>query len=327
MSSYARLSNYNGHVSNNQHFPMNTQTIPVNNHSHGYNSLTYNNNGNQYNNISQGYGSTCENFIQQPCGNRNLQGANEYYNNDVTYQPARVRGSWDQVKGLYELNPQADNCIVKSKKSSKKEYFSNDNELIIISADSWCGYSKKIKQILGDIKKLLGDIGVKVTYVSDKDNKSDFDALSKENNVRGYPTMLFNSGGNTQVWPGFMPAKSIQDKVKQHLGGGGDTARTKIQKGDDITLTCVSANSWCGYSKKLSESKDEFVKVLGNNGINFDLINDTDNKNKFDKMCKENNVRGYPHCMLLVNGKKVSDISGYRPAQKMLEECKKALKN
>jgi len=26
-------------------------------------------------------------------------------------QPAAVRGTWDQVKGLYELNPQTNSCV------------------------------------------------------------------------------------------------------------------------------------------------------------------------------------------------------------------------
>lgn len=35
----------------------------------------------------------------------------ENYHSTPWQQPAAVRGTWDQVKGLYELNPQSNSCV------------------------------------------------------------------------------------------------------------------------------------------------------------------------------------------------------------------------
>ncbi len=78
-------------------------------------------------------------------------------------------------------------------------------------------------------------------------------------------------------------------------------------------------------SGKLSASKDALAEKLGANGIKLNMVNETEDKENFDKLSKEHSVRGFPHCMIFVNGKKVADISGYRPPDAMVEEVKKHL--
>ena len=61
------------------------------------------------------------------------------------------------------------------------------------------------------------------------------------------------------------------------------------------------------------------------NGIKLNMVNETEDKENFDKLSKEHQVTGFPACMIFVNGKKVADISGYRPPEAMVEEVKKHL--
>jgi len=430
--SYASLGNYNGTQSGPRiaaHTPsMKEQYIHVNSQNFGYDALSHGYKGRQYNAITDSYGAGCGQSITSSCG------ANEYYNsnnnsNAVKYKPVKVRGSWDQVKGLYELNPQADNCIVNKKPeyykaehkleiygmegcphcvkvkksldeikrllkdikvevdyissreqpdkfkegatqhsfkgfpafcldkgtktwlgasppdsikqkvqdylngsgkrkvaSNRQQKSSGDNKnMVIVSADSWCSYSMAIRKELEQIKKALAELGVGITYVSDKDNKSDFDKYSNKYNIRGYPTIIFDAGGELEdVWPGYAPADKLKDRAKKHMEKRKHKKERK-ESDDDVMLVCISADDWCGYSRKLSASKNELSQKLGANGIKLNMVNATENKPEFDRLSKEHNVRGFPHCVLIVNGKKVVDISGYRPPEGMLQECMKNL--
>ncbi len=73
----------------------------------------------------------------------------------------------------------------------------------------------------------------------------------------------------------------------------------------------VSADSWCGYSKKMSAEKDKIKKALDKAGIDYVLVSDTADKEQFDKISKAHKVDGFPHSILIVDGKKVHDVPGY----------------
>ena len=202
---YASLGNYNKPYPGMINGPrtakgtpsMAIQDIHTNNQNLGYNALSHGYKGREYNAITESYGGSCGQTIQAACagGRCDAINANEYYHGnakDVRYRPVQVRGPWDQVKGLYELNPQADNCIV-NKQRKKPEYYDKNKELIILSAVKWCGWSKKQDKEVEAIKKALAPLGVTVKYVSDKDNKEEFDRLSKELKVSGFPHFRFGS--------------------------------------------------------------------------------------------------------------------------------------
>ena len=91
---------------------------------------------------------------------------------------------------------------------------------------------------------------------------------------------------------------------------------------NNATLKVLSADSWCGYSKKMSAQEKELKDKLANIGVNLEMVNDTQDKGKFDKESKMAKVRGFPHSVLILPNGQKKDISGYMPAEKLVAKVK-----
>ena len=123
-------------------------------------------------------------------------------------RPAAVRGTWDQVKGLYELNPQGHSCV---NLPVRENY--NKPTVVVLSADSWCGYSKKMSAQEKEIKAALKAAGFDCEFVNDSKDKAKFDKLAKQHKVNGFPTTVV---GDKKI-PGFMTPEKLVEKVKKHV--------------------------------------------------------------------------------------------------------------
>ena len=88
------------------------------------------------------------------------------------------------------------------------------------------------------------------------------------------------------------------------------------------TLKVISANTWCSYSKKMSAQENELKGKLAKIGVDLEMINDTDDKAKFDKESKTAKARGYPHSMLILSNGQKKDISGYMATDKLVAKVK-----
>jgi hypothetical protein len=121
-------------------------------------------------------------------------------------RPAAVRGTWDQVKGLYELNPQGHSCV----NLPYRENYHKKPTVTVLSADSWCGYSKKMSAQEKEITTALEATGFNVDFVNDSKDKAKFDELAKKHNIKGFPATIV--AGKTI--PGFMPPEKLVEKVK-----------------------------------------------------------------------------------------------------------------
>ena len=235
-----------------------------------------------------------------------------------------------------------------------------DAEVIIISAGSWCGYSKKMDAQIEEIIAILEPIGVRVTHVSDKDDKAAFDKHAAEHKVQGFPTSLVKRGGKVvQKMPGYKAAKPFSEAVVKHLrkslgsptpqrrgsptGGGRPTPQRRgsptggglpskpsgaggaggagNENVGDVVL-CLSANSWCGYSKKISNQKEEMAAALAALGIELIMVEDAVDKARFDELSKKHVARGFPHTVVLSNGKKKGEIGGYMPTDAFVAKAK-----
>ena len=102
---------------------------------------------------------------------------------------------------------------------------------------------------------------------------------------------------------------SFQDE--ENYSGCGCSADAKQEKQQRPLCLTISADSWCGYSKKMSAEQDQNTKALDAAGIDYVLVSDAKDKEQFDKIAKAHQVEGFPHSILIINGKKVHDVPGY----------------
>ncbi len=91
---------------------------------------------------------------------------------------------------------------------------------------------------------------------------------------------------------------------------------------NNATLKVLSANSWCGYSKKMSAQEKELKDKLAKIGVKLEMVNDTHDKAKFDAESKKEGSKGFPDSVLILSNGKKQKISGYMPAEKMVAKVK-----
>ena len=91
---------------------------------------------------------------------------------------------------------------------------------------------------------------------------------------------------------------------------------------NNATLKVLSADSWCGYSKKMSAQEKELKDKLAKIGVKLEMVNDSQDKGKFDKESKMAKARGFPHSVLILPNGQKKDISGYMPTEKLVAKVK-----
>jgi hypothetical protein len=72
----------------------------------------------------------------------------------------------------------------------------------------------------------------------------------------------------------------------------------------------------------MSAQENELKGKLAKIGVNLEMINDTDDKAKFDKESKMAVARGFPHSVLVLSNGQKKDISGYMPSDKLVAKVK-----
>ena len=91
-------------------------------------------------------------------------------------------------------------------------------EVLILSAMSFCGYCKKIHANKDDIKKALKNHGIDLKYVSDTENKAEFEKLQKKYKVKGFPaSIVLQNGKEMGRVAGYMPTQQFTEKVVAQL--------------------------------------------------------------------------------------------------------------
>ena len=101
----------------------------------------------------------------------------------------------------------------------EKPHGSGDKkEVLILSAMSFCGYCKKIHANKDDIKKALKNHGIDLKYVSDTENKAEFEKLQKKYKVKGFPaSIVLQNGKEMGRVAGYMPTQQFVEKAVAQL--------------------------------------------------------------------------------------------------------------
>lgn len=184
---------------------------------------------------------------------------------------------------------------------------SNEVSLVLVYAP-WCGYSK---QMLPDYERVKAEFDGKmingkkvniIMYNSDVDKDK-----VKEYDVKGFPSLFFESNGKRESFP-----HREYDKIKAFLEGSPMPSvappptkpRPKAAPAGsgEVNLVLVYA-PWCGYSKKMlpdyEKIKAEFDgKTINGKKINIIMYNSDVDKDKV----KEYQVEGFPTLFLERNG-------------------------
>ena len=95
-----------------------------------------------------------------------------------------------------------------------------------------------------------------------------------------------------------------------------------------VTVITYSADSFCGFCKKMDGQKEEVGKRLAAKGYEYKLLSDTKmGKEAFKAAVAKSpkTPRGYPATDVFVGNKHMGQISGYRPAEAFAAEVEKTI--
>ena len=97
-----------------------------------------------------------------------------------------------------------------------REYFhKNGKKKAVLLTAPWCGWCKKLKGELGELKQLLDRMNVELDHIEDeKEVKAH---MAKDDRAKGFPScLLMNEDGKiVDVLSGFRPAKEFAKAVKE----------------------------------------------------------------------------------------------------------------
>ena len=96
--------------------------------------------------------------------------------------------------------------------------YAEKKKLTILSADSFCGFCKKLLGEVETIKRLLNKKGIEVIVISDIKEPQKFKEASQKFKARGFPHAVLDTGdGKTNEISGYMPAAAYVKKVESYL--------------------------------------------------------------------------------------------------------------
>jgi len=97
------------------------------------------------------------------------------------------------------------------------ENYEKKQKVQVLSADGWCGYSKKMTAQESSVKQALNEAGYDCEFVNGSQNKKKLDELSKKHGVRGFPTTLIHGKDKVHKVSGYMQPKQLVEKIKEKI--------------------------------------------------------------------------------------------------------------
>lgn len=200
----------------------------------------------------------------------------------------------------------------------------------------WCGHCQKLAPTWEELAQSL-EFEEAVTIC--KIDCTQYRTLCNEFEVKGYPSLLWiEDGKKVDKYQGSRSREDLKAYVNKMLGSkpaekenvideskeeppslvlvlSGDNFEQGIKKG--ISFVKFFA-PWCGHCKRLAPTWEELgKKFVNDNSVTIVKVDCTLEINK--ELCKEQEVDGFPSVFLYKNGQKVSEYTGNRSLEDLVE--------
>uniref|UniRef100_A0A8C5QF04 protein disulfide-isomerase n=1 Tax=Leptobrachium leishanense TaxID=445787 RepID=A0A8C5QF04_9ANUR len=211
-------------------------------------------------------------------------------------------------QGLYELTTE-----------NFKNHIAEGNHFIKFFAP-WCGHCKSLAPAWEQLASLFQESkSVKIAKV----DCTQHNELCSQNQVRGYPTLLwFRNGEKLDQYKGKRDLDSLKEyaESQQNTVGEKKTDQAEEPKAEEPAgdVTCISVlnlfslhfPSRCGHCKNLAPTWEELSKkeFTGLNNVKIAKVDCTAEQS----LCGRYSVRGYPTLLLFRAGEKVEEHEGAR---------------
>lgn len=152
-------------------------------------------------------------------------------------------------------------------------------------------------------------------------------ALCQENEVKGYPTLLWIVDGKKQEkysgprkveeFKKFIEERVGQDEAKEAKKAAAEPAHAGVlelseDSFEHATTTGVTIVKffapWCGHCKRMAPTWDDLAVKYAGTAVKVAKVDCT----KAQSLCSNESVDGYPTIFLYVDGKRVEEYEGDR---------------
>ncbi|KRT83659.1 Thioredoxin [Oryctes borbonicus] len=200
----------------------------------------------------------------------------------------------------------------------------------------WCGHCQKLAPTWEELAQSL-EFEEAVTIC--KIDCTQYRTLCNEFEVKGYPSLLWiEDGKKVDKYQGSRSHEDLKAYVNKMLGSKPTEKENVIDESKEEPQSLVLVLSgdnfvqgikkgisfvkffapWCGHCKRLAPTWEELgKKFVNDNSVNIVKVDCTLEINK--ELCKEQEVDGFPSVFLYKNGQKVSEYTGNRSLEDLVE--------
>lgn len=193
----------------------------------------------------------------------------------------------------------------------------------------WCGYCKRLKPVWDELSEKYNVDSPNQKIVIAKVDCTSETPLCAEENVSGYPSLIFYDAGDKRgvKYQGKRDLAGLQEFISQNLGGTltkqtvlpvktpTETYALELTDEDfhstiDFGLHFVKFYApWCGHCQKMAGEWEELaLNAIEDKSVTISSVDCTKHK----RACQDFEVKGFPTILWIVDGKKLEKYQGGR---------------